>query len=95
MNPDTSAQSGNTITVEDYSRAMNIIGQSLLSTLTQILEKLPQELRNKKVVTQGLSAFLANVIHKQSPDNQDLCKEMLAELTDFVLIQLENVPQSV
>lgn len=94
MNTDKSAQSVNEKTVEDYSRAMNFIGQSLLSTLTQVIEQLPSGLRNKKVVTQGLSAFLANVIYKQSPDNQDSCKEMLAELTDFVRIQLENVPQS-
>lgn len=89
MNTDTGAQS-----VEEYSKAMNFVGQNLLSSLSQILGQLPSELRNKQIVTQGLSAFLANVIYQQSPNNQDLCNEMLNELTRLVRLQLENVPQT-
>lgn len=93
MDTNNNGQTTPAQTVEDYSKAMNFIGQSLLSALSQILEQLPSELRNKKVVTQGLSAFLTNVIYKQSPNDQESCKEMLAELTNVVRVQLKNVPQ--
>ncbi|MBA2653332.1 MAG: hypothetical protein H0U73_13875 [Tatlockia sp.] len=81
----------NVLSDEDYSRAMNFIGQNLLSSLTQSVEKLSPELRNRKVVTQGLAAFLANVIHKQFPDDSDLCQQMLNEFSNHVRVQLENV----
>lgn len=92
MNVDSkNTQQVDALTAEDYSRAMNFIGQNLLSSLSQLVEKLPAPLRNQKVVTQGMSAFLANVIYKQFPENQDSCQQMLAELTNLVRIQLENV----
>lgn len=82
-----------TLTAEDYSRAMNFIGQNLLSSLNQTVEKLPPHFRNRKVVSQALSAFLANVIYKQFPDNHELCQQMLDEITRIVKMQLDNIPQ--
>lgn len=81
-------------TAEEYSKAMNFIGQNLWMNLTQSVEKLPPQLRNRKVVSQALSAFLANVIYKQFPENHDLCQQMLDDVTKLVKVQLDNIPQS-
>jgi hypothetical protein len=78
---------------EDYSKAMNFIGQSLLSNLSQNAEQLPPELRNIKVISQALSAFLANVIYKQFPDHADSRQQMLDELIELVNMQLNHISQ--
>ncbi|MBA2656285.1 MAG: hypothetical protein H0U70_04785 [Tatlockia sp.] len=86
-------QVNNALTEEDYSRAMNFIGQQLLSSLTQTLEKLSPSLRNRAVVSQGLAAFLANVIHKQFPNDFEICEQMLAEFSKNTDIQLKQIFQ--
>lgn len=73
---------------EDYSRAMNFLGQNLLSTLSQAVEQLPPELRNRQVITQALSAFLANVIHKQFPGDEDSCQQLLGDFANLTKTQL-------
>ncbi|MDP3269289.1 MAG: hypothetical protein Q8M40_09605 [Legionella sp.] len=93
MNTDNN-QKDNDVTAEDYSKAMNFIGQNLLTALKQSVEGLPPQLRNRKVVNQGLSAFLTNVIHKQFPDNYEFCQQMLDELTKLVRTQLDQIPQT-
>lgn len=85
------SQLNNELTEEDYSRAMNFIGQNLLASLTQTVEQLSPELRNRKVVAQGLAAFLANVIHKQFPQEPELCSKMLEEFSAQVRVHLELV----
>lgn len=86
-------QQGDAPTAEEYSKAMNFIGQNLFAALVQSVEKLPQDVRNRKVISQALSAFLANVIYKQSPDNIESCQQMLDEIAKVVRMQLENIPQ--
>lgn len=79
------------LTAEDYSQAMNFIGQNLLLALTQSVEKLPAPFRNRQVISQALSAFLTNVIYKQAPENQEACQEILAEINQLVKAQLDNI----
>ncbi|WP_019217387.1 hypothetical protein [Legionella tunisiensis] len=86
-------QPGDALTAEDYSKAMNLLGQNLLSALTQSIEKLPQPLRNRKVVSQALSAFLANLIYKQFPEDQESRQQMLDELTTLIQVQLDGISQ--
>jgi hypothetical protein len=91
MNVDS--ENTQTITAEDYSKAMNFIAQNLLSSLIQSVEKLPSELSNRKVIAQALSAFLANVIYKQFPDDADSCQQMLDELSKLIQMQLDQMLQ--
>ncbi|HAT1659336.1 TPA: hypothetical protein JBL19_15590 [Legionella pneumophila] len=87
-------QPGEALTTEDYSKAMNFIGQNLLSSLTQSVEKLPPQLRNRRLVCQALSAFLTNVIYKQFPEHRESCQQMLDDITKHVSMQLDKIPQS-
>ncbi|MBA3536831.1 MAG: hypothetical protein H0T84_09510 [Tatlockia sp.] len=80
-----------TITAEDYSKAMNFIAQNLLSSLVQSVEKLPSELSSRKVIAQALSAFLANVIYKQYPKDANSCQQMLDELSKLVQMQIDQM----
>ncbi|MBN9228469.1 MULTISPECIES: hypothetical protein [Legionella] len=93
MNRDENTQADGTLTNEDYSKAMNFIGQNLLSSLIQSVEKLPPNLRNNNIISQALSAFLANIIYKQSPGNPESCQQMLEAITNLVKMQLNNIPQ--
>ncbi|HBD9376171.1 TPA: hypothetical protein KLD42_003096 [Legionella pneumophila] len=87
------SQSGEAVTAEDYSRAMNFIGQNLLSSLTQSVEKLPPQFSNRRLVCQALSAFLTNVIYKQFPEQPESCQQMLDDITRHVSMQLDKIPQ--
>ncbi|KTD17400.1 hypothetical protein [Legionella jordanis] len=91
MNAETNSPSAETLTLEHYSKAMNFIGHNLLAALSQSVEKLPAQLRDNKVVFQGLSAFLANVIHKQFPKNPEFGYEVLDELNKLVKAQLDKL----
>ncbi len=93
MKADENNQSAEILTNEDYSKAMNFIGQNLLSALVQSVEKLPPPLRNSNVISQALSAFLANIIYKQFPGNPESCQHMLSSITKLVKMQLDNIPQ--
>jgi hypothetical protein len=87
-------QEVDTLAPEEYIKAMNFIGQNLLSSLVQSVEKLPQALRSPKVISQALAAFLTNVIYKQFPDDNESSQQMLDEISKFVRVQLENIPHS-
>lgn len=78
---------------EEFSKAMNFIGQNLLSTLIQSIQELPAPLRNNEMVLQGLAAFLSNVIHKQWPDNKEARKETLDRFTKIVNAHLANIAE--
>lgn len=78
---------------EDYTKAMNFIGQSLLTSLVQSLENLSPPLRNSNVISQALSAFLANIIYKQFPGDAEACQKMLDAITQLVQKQFDNFPQ--
>lgn len=82
-------------TQEDYAKAMNFIAQNLFSSLVQSIEKLPNELSNRKVVAQALSAFLANVIYKQFPNDADLSSRMLNDFTNLIQTQLNEMHQPI
>lgn len=89
-----SAPQNDALTAEEYSKAMNFVGQHLLSALQQSVEQLPKPLRSRQLVAQALSAFLTNTIYKQYPDNQDACQYMLDEITKLVKAQLNSIPQA-
>ncbi|PWY57622.1 hypothetical protein DGG96_00565 [Legionella qingyii] len=93
MTIDENARPAEALTNEDYSKAMNFIGQNLLTSLVQSVEKLPPHFRSNNVISQALSAFIANIIYKQSPGNPESCQQMLDTLTKLVKTQLENLPQ--
>lgn len=87
-------QATDELTHEEYTKAMNFIGQHLLAALAQSVEKLPQPLRKYKVVSQALSAFLANVIYKQFPEDAQAREEMHADLTELLSIQLGTLSKA-
>ncbi|CDZ78767.1 hypothetical protein BN59_03081 [Legionella massiliensis] len=89
----TNAENTEVLTAEDYNKAMNFIAQNLLSSLSQSMGALPQQLHNRKVVSQALAAFLTNIIYKQFPGDKDLSQEMLNEITEFVKLQLASIPE--
>ncbi|CAM2973299.1 Uncharacterised protein [Legionella steigerwaltii] len=93
MKIDENTQPVENLTHEDYSKAMNFIGQNLLSSLIQSVEKLPPHCRNNNIISQALSAFLANIIYKQSPGNPESHQQMLESITNLVRMQLNNIPQ--
>lgn len=82
------------INVEEYTRAMNFIGQNLLATLGQAVDKLPQTLRNEKVISQALAAFLTNVVYKYSPHELSASQNMLEQITNTVQVQLKQIAQA-
>ncbi|MBA2709584.1 MAG: hypothetical protein H0U57_03205 [Tatlockia sp.] len=90
MNNETN-QAADAFSAEDYSKAMNIIAENLLSTLVQSVQKLPPEFSNRKVIVQALSAFLANVIYKQFPEDEGSSQKMLNDFTNIIQIQLDNM----
>ncbi|WP_392538835.1 hypothetical protein [Legionella sp. 227] len=92
MKIEETTQPVETLTNEDYSKAMNFIGQNLLSSLVQSVEKLPPHFRNSNVISQALAAFLANIIYKQTPGNPESRQQMLEAMTNLVRMQLNNVP---
>ncbi|KTD61438.1 hypothetical protein [Legionella spiritensis] len=79
------------LTQEDYSQAMNLIGQNLFTALTQSVDKLQPSLRNNNVVFQALAAFLANIVHKQFPDNRDSSKKVIDDLAKLIHLHLDSV----
>lgn len=89
----TMEKGSETLSAENYSKAMNAIGQHLLSALNQAVEQLPQPLRSRQLVSQALSAFLTNVIYKQYPGHAEACQHMLDEIAKLVKTQLESMPQ--
>lgn len=93
MNIDENTNTTDALTNEDYSKAMNFIGQNLLSSLVQSIEKLPPNLRSSNVISQALSAFLANIIYKQFPESPESCHKMMDAITSLVKMQLGNYPQ--
>lgn len=82
------------LTAEDHSKAMNFIGQNLLTSLNQSVEKLSPQLRNPNVVFQALSAFMANVIYTQSRENKIPSQQILDKVTRLVQAQLDSVSQA-
>ncbi len=90
MNSDN-IQAPDALTTEDNTKAMNFIAQNLLSALIQSVEKLPSEFSNRQVIVQALSAFLANVIYKQFPDDAGSCQRLLNDFTNIIQIQLDNM----
>lgn len=78
-------------TPENFSKAMNFIGQNLLTALTKSLEELPPAFRNRQLVTQAMSAFLTNIIYQQFPKDDQACQQMLDEMTKLVRSQLQNI----
>ena len=86
-------QQDHTLTAEDYTKAMNFIGQNLLSSLIQSVNNIPAPLRKSKVVTQALSAFLANVIYKQFPEDHNSRQQMLDDLNKLIQIQFDHIQQ--
>ncbi|KTC92390.1 hypothetical protein OQJ18_10215 [Fluoribacter dumoffii] len=93
MKIDVTAEKVESLTNEDYSKAMNFIGQNLLSALVQSLEKLPPPLRDSNVISQALSAFLSNIIYKQFPDSPEACQKMLEAISKLVSKQLDKMSQ--
>lgn len=79
-------------TSEEYSQAMNSIGQNLFSALTQSVEQLQPHFRNQKMVSNALSSFLVNVVYKQSSGNVEVSQKMIDEIFKLVKIQLDSIP---
>lgn len=82
-------------TAEEYSQAMNFIGQNLFSSLVESMEKLQPQFRNQKMASNALSSFLVNVIYKQSSENIETSQQMLDEIFKLVKIQLDSIPRNV
>lgn len=92
MNTTVETSSINPAQAEEYGQAMNLIGQNLMAALVQSMNKIPAHCRNQRVVSQAVSAFLANIIYQQFPGNNDSCQQMLQEINQLVKIQLETIP---
>lgn len=94
MNTSTEKTLDGAPTAEDYAQAMNFIGQSLYASLVQSVEKLPAHFRSQKMVCNALSAFLVNVVYKQSSGNYESCQKMIDEINMIIKNQLENLPRT-
>lgn len=86
-------QQTNSLPPDAYPKAMNFIGQNLLTSLVQTMQNLPPPLRSNEVVVQALAAFLGNVIHKQYPQDGEACQQMLERLTKLVRVHLADIAQ--
>lgn len=86
-------QEANTLPSDAYPKAMNLIGQNLLTSLVQTMQNLPLPLRSNEVLVQALAAFLGNVLHKQFPDDQAAGQQMLERLTKLVHVHLADIEQ--
>lgn len=86
-------QQAHPLTAEDYSKAMNFIGQNLLSSLVETVQKLPPPLRNDDMVLQGLSAFLGNVLYKQFPEDAEARHQTFERFSRLVNVHLENMKE--
>lgn len=83
----------NSLTPEDYSNAMNTIGQSLLNTLIETISHLPQAMRNNEMAIQGMAAFLGNAIYKQFPEDQEARQKTFERLMTLVSMHIANIDQ--
>ena len=79
------------LTDEDYSQAMNVIGQNLYSSLAQSIDELPEYMRSKDLVMQALSGFVANIIHQQAPTDPDSCQETLKQVNEIIQMHLTSM----
>lgn len=76
---------------EDYSKAMNHIGQNLVSSLTKSVQELPSSLQSKNVVSQALASFLANVIYRQFPEDKETRQQFNSRLHELVQTHLDSI----
>lgn len=94
MNLDTEAtQQDYSLSQEAYGKAMNFIGQNLLTSLVETMQNLPPPLRNNEIALQGLAAFLSNVIHKQFPEDPESRHQLLGRLTRLISTHLDSIEQ--
>lgn len=87
-------ESNKALTEEDYTKAMNFLGQNLYNALVKSVEELEPPFRTNKMVSNALSAFLINVIYKQAQGNKDACQQMLDEIVKLITMQLESIPKA-
>lgn len=81
----------NALSPEDYTKAMNMVGQNLLNALVQAMQNVPTPLRSNELVMQGLAAFLSNVLYKQFPQNKEARQQGLEHFTKLVAAHLANI----
>lgn len=80
------------LTEQDYANAMNTIGQSLMTSLSQAIQSLPANLRSYDVLSQSLAAFTANVVYQQSPQDKQQREILLKRINEIAAIHLSNFP---
>lgn len=76
---------------EEYSKAMNSIGQNLLASLTETMQNLAPPLQTKEVAIQGLAAFLTNFLHRQAPKDSDARLQMHDRLNKIIQAHLASI----
>jgi glutaredoxin 2 len=79
-------------TEQEYSQAINTIGQHLFQALSQTVQSLPQHLRNARIVNQALAAFMTNAIAKQFPEDKDARIQTMTKLSELVNLHLNSIP---
>jgi hypothetical protein len=76
---------------EDYTKAMNEIGQNLLNALSNTAATMPAQLRTTDMIMQGVATFLANVLHRQFPKDVASRDQLHEYLTHLVSKQLSTI----
>jgi len=87
-------QSATELTEQDYANAMNTIGQSLMTALSQAIQTLPANLRSHDVLSQSLAAFTANVVYQQSPQDKQQREVLLKRINEISTIHLNSFPDA-
>ena len=82
------------ISQEEYSQAMNFLGQNLYNALMQSMEQLEPQFRTQKMVTNALSAFLVNIVYKQAQGDKEKCEQQLDEIVKLIGLQIESIPKA-
>jgi hypothetical protein len=83
-----------TISTDEYSQAMNFLGQNLYNALMQSMQQLDPQFRSQTMVSNALSAFLLNIFYKQAEGNREKCEQQLDEIVKLIHLQLESIPKA-
>jgi len=91
---ESQAKQQNHISKQDLNKAMNLVGNNLYGALGQTLQQLPEELRKREIILQGVSGFVANIIYQQTPNDPEIRQEMLEQINKLVNVHLHGIMTS-
>lgn len=80
MTTESTASASPSVDEQALGEAVNMVGQTLYAALGQGIQQLPEEMRNREIILQGIASFVANIIHQQAPNDPEISHDMMAQI---------------